>query len=685
MIASIQQILYNRFFLLICITKILVLFLFSSDYQDRLFFPFVNGFLNNLENPWDRVILENPSPSPFPYPPMMLGLLSICSSIIKLLSENILVNKFFFKLPLLLADIGIFFYLNKLFPNEKKKILIYYFLSPIIFYSIFMHGQLDIIPTAFLFASIYYLNRHKLFISNILISLAIGTKFHNVMGLPLVLIFIYRNFGIKNAIQYFLITFFIIFVSILPVFNSIGFQELVLKNEQQRKILNSFFDLGGFQLNLPILFLGIIYTRFLSYTKINWDLLHSFLGIAFLIILALVPPAPGWFVWVIPFYIIFLLKTNFEKRNLVYLYSGFSFFYLVFFLLFSTSELIELKFLDQAVDWKINSIQYKNIFYTILIVLISVSILSFYRFGVKSNSIYRNEKSIVIGIAGDSSTGKSTLLSDIKNILGLERVVEIEGDGDHKWERGDENWTKVTHLNPKANFLHRQAEQLILLKNRDPIARVDYDHETGKFTSPIIIESKDYIVLSGLHAFYLPFSRRAVDIKIYTDTDEKLRKHWKILRDTKYRGYSNKKILEQIKKRELDAVKYIHPQKEFADIKINYFTKDNFILGKEDSKFNILLKVHFNSDLNIDFLVSNPEFMKSVSIHDYTIDMKSQVIEFNSEPNMEKVLLNLNTKINNIDELMGFEPIWSSGYRSFLQLLVLLHIAEKKKYQSRII
>ena len=36
-----------------------------------------------------------------------------------------------------------------------------------------------------------------------------------------------------------------------------------------------------------------------------------------------------------------------------------------------------------------------------------------------------------------------------------------EGDGDHKWQRGDSNWSKFTHLDPKANFIHKQADAAI--------------------------------------------------------------------------------------------------------------------------------------------------------------------------------------------------------------------------------
>ena len=71
-----------------------------------------------------------------------------------------------------------------------------------------------------------------------------------------------------------------------------------------------------------------------------------------------------------------------------------------------------------------------------------------------------------------------------------------------------------------------------------------------------------------------------IDFKIYIDTDESLRRHWKILRDTKKRGYSTQKILEQIEARMVDAVKYIYPQKvtKLCSIKKTKFKQKKSLL-----------------------------------------------------------------------------------------------------------
>ena len=81
---------------------------------------------------------------------------------------------------------------------------------------------------------------------------------------------------------------------------------------------------------------------------------------------------------------------------------------------------------------------------------------AFYKYGIKSNSIYKKQTNLSVGIGGDSGAGKSRLLLSLKHILG-NKLLAIEGDAEHKWERNDLNWEKFTHLDPKANYIHKTS------------------------------------------------------------------------------------------------------------------------------------------------------------------------------------------------------------------------------------
>jgi len=179
----------------------------------------------------------------------------------------------------------------------------------------------------------------------------------------------------------------------------------------------------------------------------------------------------------------------------------------------------------------------------------------------------------VIGIAGDSGSGKTTLARFFKSHLDTDRSVYIEADGLHKWERGDSNWNLYTHLNPKANELHKQLDMVEKLKMHQVAFGRDYEHSNGTFSKEYVIRPKEYIVLIGLHPWYLPKMREVIDLKIFLATDEILRRHWKILRDVIERGHSKEKVVEQIERRVEDAGLFVNPQRDTSDIVLTIKTK----------------------------------------------------------------------------------------------------------------
>ena len=181
----------------------------------------------------------------------------------------------------------------------------------------------------------------------------------------------------------------------------------------------------------------------------------------------------------------------------------------------------------------------------------------------------------IIAISGDSGSGKTTLMTEL-NSLFCESLLQIECDRYHKWERGDENWKKYTHLNPEANHISKFKNDIFSLKIGNNIYQVDYDHTTGKFTKPQEIKNKNNIILCGLHTLFDVNVNKLYDLKIYLDTDIKLRYYWKINRDLNDRGYNKDDIIKNIKRREEDECKYIKPQSLHSDIIISFFTDDDF-------------------------------------------------------------------------------------------------------------
>ena len=120
-----------------------------------------------------------------------------------------------------------------------------------------------------------------------------------------------------------------------------------------------------------------------------------------------------------------------------------------------------------------------------------------------------------------------------------------------------------------ANDLQAFSTDLFSLINRKPINQRHYDHETGKMTKQFKVKSNKFILVSGLHTFYLPLVREACDLKVYLDINEELRRFFKIKRDVNKRGHSIEQVLSSLKARENDSKNFIRPQRDYADLIIS--------------------------------------------------------------------------------------------------------------------
>jgi uridine kinase len=202
-----------------------------------------------------------------------------------------------------------------------------------------------------------------------------------------------------------------------------------------------------------------------------------------------------------------------------------------------------------------------------------------------------------IAICGDSGAGKS-VLSDILKKLFCNSVV-LEGDRYHKWERSDESWKTVTHLNPTANHITKMQRDVFNLKAGNTVYQVDYDHNTGKFTSSQPISSSDNLIVCGLHSLYNN-QGALYDLKIFMDTERNLKTKWKVKRDTNIRGYTVQQVLSSIAKREEDYYTHVLPQKKYADVIVRFFSYDTISVDDLNKDEPISLELLVDRKYNID-------------------------------------------------------------------------------------
>lgn len=173
----------------------------------------------------------------------------------------------------------------------------------------------------------------------------------------------------------------------------------------------------------------------------------------------------------------------------------------------------------------------------------------------------------IIGIAGDSGSGKTIFSDGIRKILGPTLIRTITMDGYHKENREQRAASGKLPLDPNQNKLDLVAEHLRLFKQGSSADIPQYNHATGDFDAPKKVDAAPIIVLEGLHTLYPQFLD-LLDLKIYVDPDRDVKWQWKFARDVEKRGHRAEKLEEEMLARESAYKRWIDFQKVNADIVI---------------------------------------------------------------------------------------------------------------------
>ena len=181
-------------------------------------------------------------------------------------------------------------------------------------------------------------------------------------------------------------------------------------------------------------------------------------------------------------------------------------------------------------------------------------------------------KPLIIGVAGGTGSGKTTVANRIYESLKGVNVVALQQDA---------YYIDLSHLpleeRKKINFDHPSAfdsdlliQQLKKLIKEQEIEKPIYsftDYTRKKETEKVL--PRDIIILEGILVLEEEKIRNLLDIKIYVDADEDERFIRRLVRDTKERGRSMDSVIEQY----LNVVKpmflqFVEPSKRYADIVI---------------------------------------------------------------------------------------------------------------------
>lgn len=182
----------------------------------------------------------------------------------------------------------------------------------------------------------------------------------------------------------------------------------------------------------------------------------------------------------------------------------------------------------------------------------------------------QSKRPVVIGIAGGSSSGKTSVTNAIYEVFREHSVVVIEQDYYYKDQSHltFEERLQTNYDHPFAFDNDLLIEHLQLLLNRQPIEKPVYDYKMHTRSSETIhVAPVDVIILEGILVLEDERLRNLMDIKLFVDTDSDLRIIRRIARDIKERGRSLDSVIDQY----LTAVRpmhnlFIEPTKRHAHI-----------------------------------------------------------------------------------------------------------------------
>lgn len=177
---------------------------------------------------------------------------------------------------------------------------------------------------------------------------------------------------------------------------------------------------------------------------------------------------------------------------------------------------------------------------------------------------------IIVGIAGDSGSGKTTYSNGIRRLLGIDIVQTITMDGYHKENRAQRQISGRLPLDPQANRFDELKSHLSALKEGKTVDIPTYNHASGDFDKPVTFAPSPIIILEGLHALYpefLPF----FDFTIYADPNRQVKWDWKYERDIEERGHDRERLSGEMYKREMAYKRWIDFQKTDADVVVKIF------------------------------------------------------------------------------------------------------------------
>jgi len=177
---------------------------------------------------------------------------------------------------------------------------------------------------------------------------------------------------------------------------------------------------------------------------------------------------------------------------------------------------------------------------------------------------------VIIGIAGGSGSGKTTVVRRLMASLGDEKVSVLEHDRYYR-DRSDlrlEERAALNYDHPDSLETDLLVEHVTALRNRQPVHVPQYDFARhNRLETRDLVKPRAAIIVEGILIFADAPLRALMDVKVFVDADDDTRFIRRLQRDISDRGRTVQSVIDQY----LGTVKPMHlefvePSKRYADV-----------------------------------------------------------------------------------------------------------------------
>lgn len=177
---------------------------------------------------------------------------------------------------------------------------------------------------------------------------------------------------------------------------------------------------------------------------------------------------------------------------------------------------------------------------------------------------------MVIGIAGGSGSGKTTVAQTILNRVGADRIAFLQHDSYYKDLSGlpPAQRIEVNFDHPNSLETELLISHIISLRERRPVQVPIYNFAThGRTDQSFTVAPHRVILVEGILIFVDKTLRDLFDIKIFVDTDSDIRFIRRLQRDLAERGRTTESVIKQYQTTVRPMhLEFVEPSKRYADV-----------------------------------------------------------------------------------------------------------------------